>query len=400
MKKPLRITLLLCATEVLGLAGLATFSALLPTFIQTWQLSNTQAGWLSAVYYGAYVIAVPILTAWTDRQDAKRILCIGLISGALASLGFAWANGIWTAMVLRFLAGISLAGIYMPGLKLLSDHIEGPLQSRYVSFYTASFSLGTSLSYYLAGEIHLVWGWRWAFAVSGLLTLAGCIMMLLTVPAGKVLEGRGEDSTGVRLRAVLGNRQTMAYVLGYAAHMWELFSMRSWMVTFLTYSHQLHIAAGWAPSPTQVVALINLIGLPASIGGNELCRRWGRSRTLRIIMWSSALVGIAVGFSSRLPYGWIVCLGLVYGVLVLGDSASLTAGAVASAPHGGRGTTLAVHSTMGFGAAFLGPLATGVVLDLLRGNTYLGWSMAFICMGAGCALGPLALRLMQKGDAG
>ncbi len=399
MNKPLRITLLLCATEVLGLAGLATFSALLPTFIRTWHLSNTQAGWLSAVYYGAYVVAVPVLTAWTDRRDAKRILFIGLITGALASLGFARATGIWSAMILRFMAGISLAGIYMPGLKLLGDHTEGPFQSRYVSFYTASFSLGTSLSYYLAGEIHLAWGWRWAFAVSGLLTLAGCILMLVAVPAGKVARGSRAGGAGISLKAVVGSRQVMAYVLGYAAHMWELFSVRSWMVTFLTYSRQVHLSPGWALSPTQVVALINLIGLPASIGGNELCRRRGRFATLRVIMWSSALVSIAVGFSSHLPYGWVVCLVLLYGALVLGDSASLTAGAVANAPAGGRGTTLAVHSTLGFGAAFSGPLATGVVLDLLRGNAYLGWAMAFICMGAGCALGPLALRLSQKSGA-
>jgi len=290
----LRITLLLCGTEVLGLAGLATFSALLPTFIQAWELSNTQAGWLSAVYYGAYVIAVPLLTAWTDRRDAKRILFFGLITGAMASLGFAWAaTGFWSAMILRFLAGVSLAGLYMPGLKLLSDHTEGPLQSRYVSFYTASFSLGTSLSYYLAGEVHLAFGWRWAFAASGFLTLAGCIMMAFAVPAGKTSRADHDAGSGTNLRAVLGDRQVMAYVLGYAAHMWELFSMRSWMVAFLTYSRQVQITSGWALSPTQVVALINLIGLPASIGGNELCRRLGRSRTLGLSCclrpWSAPL---------------------------------------------------------------------------------------------------------------
>ncbi len=396
MTNPLRITLLLCATEVLGLAGLATFSALLPTFIQIWEMSNTQAGWLSAVYYGAYVVAVPLLTAWTDRWDAKRILLYGLIIGAAASLGFAWAaTGFWSALILRFLAGVSLAGIYMPGLKLLSDHTEGALQSRYVSFYTASFSLGTSLSYYMAGEIHLALGWRWAFAAAGILTISGCTMMILTVPAGKTSGHHRNYQLRTNLRAVLGNPQAMAYILAYAAHMWELFSLRSWMVAFLTYSRQIQISVGVALSPTQVVALINLIGLPASIGGNELCRRLERSRTVRAIMLASALTSVVMGFSVRLPYIWVVCLSLVYGILVLGDSASLTAGAVASAPVGGRGTTLAVHSTLGFGAAFLGPLATGIVLDLLRGQADLAWGMAFITMGAGCALGPLALRLLK-----
>ena len=100
MTRPLRITLLLCVTEVLGLAGLATFAALLPFFMQSWSLTNTQAGWLSAVYYAAYVIAVPLLTSWTDRGDAKKILLCGLFVGAAASLGFAWwATGFWTALL-------------------------------------------------------------------------------------------------------------------------------------------------------------------------------------------------------------------------------------------------------------------------------------------------------------
>ena len=58
------------------------------------------------------------------------------------------------------------AGIYMPGLKVVSDHTEGALQSRFVSFYTASFSIGASLSYLLAGEMDSLAGWRWALAAS------------------------------------------------------------------------------------------------------------------------------------------------------------------------------------------------------------------------------------------
>jgi MFS family permease len=390
---PLRITLLLCGAEVLGLTGLATFAALLPYFMNAWALSNTRAGWLSAVYYGAYVVAVPILTVWTDRLDAKKILMSGLLIGALASLGFAWAaSGFWSALLLRFLAGVSLAGIYMPGLKLLGDHTEGPLQSRYVSFYTASFSLGTSLSYFLAGQVQAALGWRWAFGVPGLLILAGFVLVGCMVPPGRSVQ---HSQPAVSPWRVLASRQAMAYVLGYAAHMWELFSMRSWIVAFLTYSKQLQLSVGAALNPTLVAALINLVGLPASIAGNELCRRLGRPRTVRWIMLSSALVSLVMGFSARLPYGWVIFLSLIYGAMILGDSASLTAGAVASAPAGGRGATLAVHSTMGFGAAFLGPLATGIVLDLFRGHADLAWGMAFACMGAGCALGPLALRLLR-----
>lgn len=398
---PLRVTLLLCGVEILGLAGLATFAALLPFFLEAWGLSNVQAGWLSAVYYGAYVAAVPLLTVLTDRRDARGILLFGLLIGVAAALGFAWlAEGFWSALVFRFLAGVSLAGVYMPGLKLLSDHAEGPRQSRYVSFYTASFSVGASLSYLLAGEVHAALGWRWAFAASGLLTLAGALLAGFGAPPGRVDRSPAAPRFAAGLAVVLRSRQAMAYILGYAAHMWELFSLRSWMVAFLAFSRQLQPGDGGGWSPTQVVALVNLIGLPASIGGNELCRRLGRHKTIVAIMLVSALMGFGIGFAAPLPYGLVVALALVYGAVVLGDSASLTAGAVASAPAGGRGATLAVHSTLGFTAAFLGPLATGLVLDLLQGTPTLAWGVAFAVMGLGSAVGPLALGLSGWGKTG
>ena len=187
-----KITWILCLAEILGLAGFASFAALLPAFMDQWGLTNTRAGWLSAVYYGAYVVFVPVLTAVTDRRDARQIMVFGLVIGAAAAFGFAWgAHGFWSAMVFRCMAGISLAAIYMPGLKLLSDHTGGPRQSRYISFYTASFSVGAGISYLLAGEVNAIAGWQAAFAAAGLLTLAAALLVQWGAPGGKVLKGGG-----------------------------------------------------------------------------------------------------------------------------------------------------------------------------------------------------------------
>ena len=56
-----------------------------------------------------------------------------------------------------------------------------------------------------------------------------------------------------------------------------------------------------------------------------------------------------------------------YGCM-LGDSAALTSGVVATTPPAQRGATMAVYSFSGFTAAFLAPLVFGVVLDLAGGN--------------------------------
>jgi MFS family permease len=394
------LTLLVCLAEIFGLASIAVFPALLPTFQAEWNLSNTAAGWISAAYYAGYMILVPLLTSITDRVDARRILGLGAIFGVLTALGYAYlASGFWSALLLRFLSGVSLAGIYMPGLKVVSDHTEGEgsLQSRFISFYTASFSIGASLSYLLAGEINALAGWRWAFTASAISAAAALVIVIVYVPPARVRGGE-KQALLADFKVVFRSKAAMAYVLAYAAHMWELFSLRSWVVAFLAFSIQLQPAGAFTWSATQIAFMINLIGLPASVGGNELSRIFGRRKVITIVMIVSAALGTILGFSAALPYWLVAFMAILYGVTIVGDSASLTAGVVAAAPAGYRGTTLAVHSTLGFCSAFLGPLTVGIVLDFFGGNQ-LAWGMAFLCMAAGCLLGPMFLARLKSDTA-
>jgi len=57
-----------------------------------------------------------------------------------------------------------------------------------------------------------------------------------------------------------------------------------------------------------------------------------------------------------------------------------------------RGATLALHSMVGFGLSALGGWAIGVAIDAAGGSASAqGWKAAFLVMGAGILLGPLAL---------
>ena len=80
-----------------------------------------------------------------------------------------------------------------------------------------------------------------------------------------------------------------------------------------------------------------------------------------------------------------------------GDSAALTAGAVAASPVGHRGATLAVHSTLGFGGSLFAPALVGLVLDLsgAAGRTdRLG--LAFLAMGSMALLGYVFFALQRR----
>jgi MFS family permease len=383
----------LCAAEVLGMAGTMSFQALIPTFIAEWQLSHSEVGWISGIAYGAYVAGVPVLVSLTDRVDARRIVIAFCLLAAVSSIGFAWfAQGFWSALVFRALSGLALGGTYMPGLKALTDRVEGPYKTRYQSFYTASFSVGSSVSLFVTGLLAERYGWPAAFAALGIAPLLAILALLRGVPAAAPVPRDEPREALLDFRPVLRQRESMSYVLGYAAHCWELFAFRTWLVAFMAFTATAHASAIGESTITTVASLILLLGLPASVLGNEIATKLGRRRVLIAFMAASTVLAALIGFAAALPFWAMTALLAVYGVTVMLDSASLTVGALGAAAPERRGSTLAVHTTLGITMAFLAPLASGFALDLTGGGaTVSSWVACFLVLAAGIAFGPLAL---------
>ena len=384
----------MCLAEILGMTGFSVFPALLPAFIAEWTLSNTEAGWINGILYGGYVLAVPALASLTDRIPAKRVYFACMVLTALGCLGFAFlANGAWTAFVFRMTIGMGLAGTYMPGLKILSDNIEGRAQSRAIAFYTASFSIGAALSFLMAGEITALYDWRWAAALSAVGPVMAVTASWPFLPKELPHDHVELETHLLDFRPVLKSRQAMGYVLAYAAHNFELFNLRSWMVAYLVFA-QGFVQPGYEMwSATAIATFITLLGLPSSVIGNEFSNRFGRHRVITIIMLSSAVLAAVVGFlAGTVPYWIIIGAFVFYGITVTADSASITSGAVSSAPKGYLGATMAVHSCIGFSGAFLGPLVFGIMLDVGdRSPVVSSWGLAFAVTGLAVVLGPVAL---------
>src|SRR4051812_43850587 len=115
-----QLVALVCAAQVFVQLGAFFWPALLPDLIVRWGLTNSEAGWITAVFYGAYIVAVPILVTLTDRLDAKVVYLSGVGVTVVGHLLFGlFADGFWSATIARALTGIGWAGTYMTGLKLL-----------------------------------------------------------------------------------------------------------------------------------------------------------------------------------------------------------------------------------------------------------------------------------------
>lgn len=395
---PIRIVILMCCAEVLSMTAFGTFSALIPTLLPEWHITNTQAGLISGVLFGGYMATVPVLTSLTDRIDARRVYLLACVLAALGALGFAFiANGVASALVFQALIGAGLAGTYMPGLKLLSDLIpDGTARSRSVAFYTATFGLGSAMSLVVVGLAEPTFGWRAVFLLSAFGPLAAASLVWLTLPTPTLAPPPEAPPHLLDFRPIFRNRAAVGYILGYAAHCYELFGARSWIVAFLTFCATLQPAEHPVPwHPAWLVALVSPIVIPSSLIGNEIATRHGRRNVILTIMAASALVGCVFGFLAPLPWYAAVAGYAVYIMFIMSDSSALTNGVIAEATAYLRGTTMAIYSFLGFGAALISPLVFGAVLDAAGGNTrVLAWGLAFASLGVG-GLGSIALLLSR-----
>src|SRR3954465_7773321 len=93
---PTQQVVLVCAAQVLVQLGANFWPALLPGLTARWSLTYSEAGWVTAAFYGAYIIAVPILVTLTDRVDAKRVYLSGVALTLTGHLLFAlFTDGFW-----------------------------------------------------------------------------------------------------------------------------------------------------------------------------------------------------------------------------------------------------------------------------------------------------------------
>ena len=356
--------------------------------IPQWDLSASQAGFMASAFALGYMCAVPFLTTLTDRKDARLILLTGSAVSGLATLAFGlFADGLWSAIAIWGLAGIGFAGAYMPGLKALVDRLPPGDSSRSITFYTATFSIGVGLSFLIAQVAADALGWRSAFFITALGPLAMIAACFGMAPVNPVPSSRRL----LDFMPVFRNRAAMGFILGYGAHCFELYALRTWIVAFWTYVVARNGGSALL-EPITVSVIAAVLAMPSSIIGNETAIRFGRHRAIVLFMCIAGVVATLIGVSASAAPAVLLALLFVYAIAIPADSGALTSGMTLSAQPEYRGATMAMHSTVGFGLSGAGAWGIGVALDAGGGiESSSGWLVAFLVMAAGGLLGPLAI---------
>ena len=385
-------SLALSATLALVLLPSQLPAAALPLLRTEWNASSAALGWVVSAYLLGYAAAVLVVLPLTDRIRPSRVIAIGALVTALANIGFAFAaHDVITASALRVIAGFGLAGVYMPGVRLVAQSSDPARRGTAVGLYVAAFYLGGSLSFLATGLLLEPVGWRGAAVILGAVALDA-------VPIA-MFSSRGiPQTTGERAHLdlrVLRNAPLVRTIVAYVGHSWELFILRAWHAAFLAAAFALRGLSPTDASATasQWTALLLALGVPGVFVGGWLSDRVGRLHAALLYALGSGAISVGFGTLLFAPWPAIVAIGGMYGALVAADSAVYSTAVTELAPAARIGSAQALQAVAGFGIGSLGPVAAGVTLDL-----GLGWVGPFLIAGVvGIATAlPLVIGLRER----
>jgi MFS family permease len=388
--------LLLALAELLGMSLWFSANAVSGEFQLLWGLSQSQAGWLTAVVQLGFVVgtATAAILNLADIVPSRTYFAGSALLGAVANAGLVIAPSYVTALALRFATGFFLAGVYPPGMKMAATWFKSG----------RGLAIGTVVGALTVGKAapYLMKAWIPGGIAPVVLTVSGGAVLAALLVRWGYRDGPHAFSrqpfSWSLVGSVLRNREMRMVTGGYLGHMWELYAYWTWIPAFLAASIAFRAAGGgpqWSSSAVNVVAFAAVaVGGLGCLWGGWMADRIGYARLVTRAMAVSGACALLVGafFGAGL---WIVIpLTLIWGFFVIADSAQFSAMVTEVVPSHAVGTALTIQTSLGF-------LLTMLTIQLVPAVADAGgWRWAFAVLTFGPAFGiwsiaRLGLRPLQ-----
>jgi MFS family permease len=381
---------LLAAAQVFAMTLWFSATAVLPALQRDWSLSATGAAWLTAAVQLGFVtgaLASAVLNL-PDILPPRRMLWLAALAGAAVNGGLALAvHSIGPAIVLRFLTGVCLAGVYPPGMKIAAGHVSGRARGLAIGVLVGALTLGSATPHLVAG---IAGGadipYRAVLAASSGLAVVGAVLVRVFVTDGPYAPPPAPFDPRQILR-VLRERALLLANLGYFGHMWELYAMWTWLAVFLASA-----LGPRDPSAARLAAFV-IIGVAGCVGcvvAGWFADRLGRTTITIAAMAVSGACCVLSAWIYAGPAWALLVLGLVWGASVIADSAQFSASVTELSEPSYMGTALTLQTSMGFALT----LVTIWGLPLLAERV--GWRYAFLALAPGPFLGCAAMAALRR----
>ncbi|MGD8752410.1 MAG: MFS transporter, partial [Anaerolineales bacterium] len=344
-KNKWRTLILLSLAELLGMAVWFSASAVVPALTEIWGLNEGGRAWLTMSVQIGFVVGAfgSAILNLADRMPARWMftgsaILAGLVTGLIPLL----AGGVSTAVSLRFLSGVFLAGVYPVGMKIMATWTQKD-RGLGIGLLVGALTVGSAAPH-LLNALGGVDNWELVLYLAASLAILGGVISLLFVWEGPY-RTKTPPFNWKYAGAILRQRGIVLANLGYLGHMWELFAMWTWFPVFIAASFKL---SGVDPLWASVwsFAVIAIGGLGSAIAG-KLADRYGRPQVITASLLVSGACSLAIGGLFGGSPAALVILGLVWGFAVVADSAQFSAAVSELARREYTGTALTLQTSLG-----------------------------------------------------
>ncbi len=318
------------------------------------------------------------ILALADRIPASRLFFASSLLAAFTNIFLLWLyhDPDWI-LVLRFLTGFFLAGIYPVGMKIAADCFPGQL-GKALGFLVGALVLGTAFPYFISYGFDGV-VWRNVVIATSILAFSGGLLILLFIPRYKVHQSAYRWNAAF---SIFRHSNFRASAFGYFGHMWELYAFWSFIPFILNIynennNSQLDISL-W----TFIIIATGMIGCIA--GGMLSLKKGSRYVAVKALVFSGACC-LLLPFCFSLPPQIFLTILLLWGFMVVADSPQFSTLVAQSAPPAVKGTALAIVTSIGFAL-------TIASIQLLQYLSAIFHQYALLVL----AIGPIAGLLMMK----